>query len=266
MSGVGSVSAGASSAAAANTPNVDEMHKHIDDLGKGLDGVDKHMSKIHKHYANITSQMKPVKNPKHQDDKDLNDLANESVDDKNYDTGSLDGSASMEGAAAIEEINQLMIKLADLFKKLRNILQDFNVVQDKLAWDITLASMAQKRDGIEHAMIGMAISGAASIAGGLFSVGFGLGGAAKGSEALGILGQGLGRMTDGAGSSANAWQTQVSENAKLIGSLDETNANTYMRKLGETMERARRTSTDMVSLLVELTQLHRSLENALSVK
>ncbi|WP_133405622.1 hypothetical protein [Parashewanella tropica] len=265
MSGVSQVSGSAGVKSDMPTHSFDDAHQNLDHLDHGLKGIDHHMNKINKSFSNLSSQFTPVKDPKHQDEKDLNDLLNEKIDD-GYDSGSLDGSASMSGAAAIEEINQLMIKLADLFKKLRNILQDFNVVQEKLAWDIQLASLAKKREGIQDAMIGMVISGAASIAGGMFSVGFGAGGAFKGSEALGIFGQGLGRMTEGGGSATNAYMTQLSENAKLLGSFDETNANTYIKKFGETMERARRTSTDMVSTLTELTQLHRSLENALMVK
>ncbi|MCL1078523.1 hypothetical protein D5R81_11245 [Parashewanella spongiae] len=193
---------------------------------------------------------------------DSSKKANDYLNDLTSRYGSLDGNGSMSGAAAISEINDLMTKLATLFQELRNIIQDFDVKQEKLAWAVQVSGYDQKEQGIGQQSIAGALSAGFTIAGGIAGVAGGALGSGFG-EAIAIGGQGLGKALEGAGGVANATMTKTAEEEKLIGGFDESNANTFIKKLVEMLERARKTSADMVSLLTELTQLHRSLENAL---
>ena len=52
------------------------------------------------------------------------------------------GSEAMD---AIAQLNELIVKLAEIFKKLRNVLQEYNQKQQLLGWDVQKASMDTKR-------------------------------------------------------------------------------------------------------------------------
>ncbi|MGB0895572.1 MAG: hypothetical protein ACPGUD_14340 [Parashewanella sp.] len=230
-------------------------HDQIDKLDGALQSVQDEAKGIKHSLTKHATQMSSAKVAKG-DDKDDNKAGKS----KNTVDPLLSGEVQ-DGAEAIEQINELMTKLADLFKKLRNLIQDFNVKQEDLAWAVQIAGMVKKREGISDAAEAMYFQAAFTLGAGLLSTGFGAAGAKW--DAAATIGQGAGRVAEGFGSIAQADVNTKAELEKLVGGFDDTNAQTFVKKLVELVERARKTSNDMIQLLVELTQLHRSIENAL---
>ncbi|MBE8167552.1 MAG: hypothetical protein HAW66_04195 [Shewanella sp.] len=258
-----------STAISQGSSNLNQSHKSresMDDMPVNpLDKVNSTVKTLENHHAKIKKSFHLLSANANIESagSDRSKSADDYLDKLTKHFGALDGNGSMSGAAAIAEINDLMTKLATLFQELRNIIQDFDVKQEQLAWAVQVSGYDQKSAGIGQQATASILSGSFTIVGGAFGVLGGSLGAGFSSEAAAIAGQSIGKSLEGSGGVANATLSKTAEEEKLVGGFDESNANTFIKKLVEMLERARKTSADMVSLLTELTQLHRSLENAL---
>lgn len=177
------------------------------------------------------------------------------------------GGANMDGASAIAEINDLMFKLAKMFQELRNIVQDAKTKFDKLSWDVRIAAVNQKKESIQETLKSAEISGGISIGAGVISSGLSFTGVIPkvgAGEALAIAGQSVSKVAEGSGNIASAHVTADAENTKVLAGVVEQSSEQYAKDVSDAYSRATKTSSDMVSLLTELVNLHRALLSALS--
>ncbi|CAM2880274.1 pathogenicity island effector protein [Vibrio neptunius] len=168
------------------------------------------------------------------------------------------GSEAMD---AISQLNELIIKLAEIFKKLRNVLQEYNQKQQLLGWDVQKASMDTKRDAIKSAFESAAWSGGLQILSGAIGM-VGVGATSKFGEGATHLGQALGKGVDGAGSMVSASITKDAEMEKMDGEFKALNAQNYAKNVNELSDKARQISEQMRSLVKELVELHGRIASA----
>lgn len=166
-----------------------------------------------------------------------------------------------DGMDAISQINDLMLKLAEMFKKLRNILQDYNVKQQQLGWDVQIASMDDKRAAISKACESTILTGALEIVGGIAGmVGVGLSG--KFGDAATHLSNGIGKGIEGAGKVAGAGMTKEAELERTTAEFKASNAQSYLKGANELSDKARQISEQMRTLIKEMVDLHGRISSA----
>ena len=168
------------------------------------------------------------------------------------------GSEAMD---AISQLNELIVKLAEIFKKLRNILQEYNQKQQLLGWDVQKASMDSKRDSIESAFESAAWAGGLQILSGVIGMA-GVGATGKFGEGATHLGQALGKGVDGVGSTVSASMTKDAEMEKMDGEFKAMNSQNYSKNVSELSDKARQISDQMRSLVKELVELHGRISSA----
>ncbi|NRF16143.1 pathogenicity island effector protein [Vibrio coralliilyticus] len=168
------------------------------------------------------------------------------------------GSEAMD---AIAQLNELIVKLAEIFKKLRNVLQEYNQKQQLLGWDVQKASMDTKRDAIKSAFESAAWSGGLQILSGVVGM-VGVGATSKFGKGATDLGQALGKSVDGVGSMVSASITKDAEMEKMDGEFKAMNAQNYAKNVNELSDKARQISEQMRSLVKELVELHGRIASA----
>nr|CBA73959.1 putative pathogenicity island effector protein [Arsenophonus nasoniae] len=91
-----------------------------------------------------------------------------------------------------------MMMLTEMLKKLRNTLQEFNQKQQELGWNIQVASMDKKREGIDNANSAAKWSAWGQIAAGVVGLaGIGAGKYLGSAQIGGQFGNSLGQSTQG---------------------------------------------------------------------
>ncbi|WP_063655016.1 pathogenicity island effector protein [Candidatus Arsenophonus triatominarum] len=195
----------------------------------------------------------------------MNDIqlmsANSVSVDKYDDVGNsgLYGGSSMD---AIAQINELIIKLAEVLKKLRNILQEFNQKQQELGWNIQTSSLDKKRQGIEDACDAAKLTGAFQIASG--SVGILSGFFTKQfGEIVTHLGQAAGKSLEGSGQLGSAEMTKKAELKKVDGDFQAMNAQNYAKNIKDSWDKACQLSEQMRSIVKDLVDLYTRMSSAL---
>ncbi|BAJ02223.1 hypothetical protein SVI_2252 [Shewanella violacea DSS12] len=183
------------------------------------------------------------------------------------DIGSGSGSGNME---AISQINELMVQLAEMFKKLRNVMQEHNIKQQSLGWDVQVSAMKDKRESIDKAYKSSMMTGGMQLGAGLVGlVGSGAAGhyglnklnSEKSALASG-LGSGFGKSMGGIGTMASAGLTKDAELAKARGNFKEQSAQNYIKVANELNDKAKQISEQMRSMIKDLVDLHGRISSA----
>lgn len=170
--------------------------------------------------------------------------------------------SGIEAMDAISLLNELIVKLAEIFKKLRNILQEYNQKQQLQGWDIQKAAMGARRDSIKSTFESSAWAGGLQILSGVIGMA-GIGASRKLGEASSLLGQSLGKGVDGVGSTISASMTKDAEMEKMDGEFKATNSQNYAKNMNELIDKARQISEQMRSLVKELIELHCRITSAI---
>lgn len=192
---------------------------------------------------------------------DIQSMSANSVSVDKYDdvgNSGLYGGSSMD---AIAQINELIIKLAEVLKKLRNILQEFNQKQQELGWNIQTSSLDKKRQGIEDAydaakLIGafQIVSGAVGVLSGAFAKQFG--------EISTHLGQATSKGLEGSGQLGSAEMTKKAELEKVEGDFQAMNAQNYAKNIKDSWDKACQLSEQMRSIVKDLVDLYTRISSA----
>jgi secreted effector protein SseD len=162
---------------------------------------------------------------------------------------------------AISQINDLMLKLAEMFKKLRNVLQDYNVKQQQLGWDVQIASMDDKRSAIDKACEASIWTGVLEIAGGVIGMaGVGLSG--KFGDAATHMSGAFSKGIEGTGKVVGANISKEAELERTIGDFKASNAQSYIKGVNDLNDKAKQISEQMRSLIKELVELHGRISSA----
>ncbi len=253
------------------------LNQNIDDLSDQLSDLNNNRRDLQKKYNNFAGLTE--KQRQKSIDKTGNKLVHDTEDFNNdcddffgalkKDYGDL-GGGSLDGAQAIAEINDLMFKLAKMFQALRNIVQDAKTLFDKLSWDVQISGVKMKLDAIHQTLNAAQISGWCSISGGILGsvasfTGVVTGGMGKVGigESLSIFGQMSSKIVEGAGGLSSAQATYGADVTRTIAGLAEQIGQQFSKDVNDAYARASKTSSDMISLLTELVNLHRALESAL---
>ena len=158
----------------------------------------------------------------------------------------------------ISSLSDIIFKMVELFKKMRDLLSCYNQKQEVLGWDLQVSSMTKKREAISDACSASTIGGVASICSGIGSF---AGGAASIShgELAGHIGSGLGSISAGGLKIGEGSLTRDADSERLIGDLQNNNSQSYGKsisdlqsKLGDSRQSIKELSKDITNLISQI--------------
>lgn len=130
--------------------------------------------------------------------------------------------------------DDIWTKLMELAKKLRDIMRSYNVVKQRLAWELQVNVLQTQMKTIDEAFKASMITACGAMLSGVLTIGLG----AVGGESGLIAGQATGHTVGGVmGLGAGVAQRQ-SDQDKAIAELQENGAQSYNKCLTDIMEKA----------------------------
>ncbi|EAA8843959.1 TPA: SPI-2 type III secretion system translocon protein SseD [Salmonella enterica] len=155
--------------------------------------------------------------------------------------------------------DEIWMKLMELAKRLRDIMRSYNVVKQRLTWELQVNVLQTQMKTIEQTFKASMITAGGAMLSGVLTIGFG----AVGGETGLIAGQALGHTAGGVmGLGAGVAQRQ-SDQDKAIADLQQNGAQSYNKSLMDIMDKAveiMQQIMGMGSSLVEvLAQIFRAL-------
>ncbi|EBF0272851.1 SPI-2 type III secretion system translocon protein SseD [Salmonella enterica] len=130
--------------------------------------------------------------------------------------------------------DDIWTKLMELAKKLRDIMRSYNVVKQRLAWELQVNVLQTQMKTIDQAFKASMITAGGAMLSGLLTIGLG----AVGGESGLIAGQGIGHTAGGVmGLGAGVAQRQ-SDQDKAIADLQQNGAQSYNKSLTDILEKA----------------------------
>ncbi|EAP4930658.1 SPI-2 type III secretion system translocon protein SseD [Salmonella enterica] len=155
--------------------------------------------------------------------------------------------------------DEIWMKLMELAKRLRDIMRSYNVVKQRLTWELQVKVLQTQMKTIEQTFKASMITAGGAMLSGVLTIGFG----AVGGETGLIAGQAIGHTAGGVmGLGAGVAQRQ-SDQDKAIADLQQNGAQSYNKSLMDIMDKAveiMQQIMGMGSSLVEvLAQIFRAL-------
>ncbi|EBQ6099994.1 SPI-2 type III secretion system translocon protein SseD [Salmonella enterica subsp. enterica serovar Ibadan] len=130
--------------------------------------------------------------------------------------------------------DDIWTKLMELAKKLRDIMRSYNVVKQRLGWELQVNVLQTQMKTIDEAFRASMITAGGAILSGVLTIGLG----AVGGETGLIAGQAVGHTAGGVmGLGAGVAQRQ-SDQDKAIADLQQNGSQSYNKSLTEIMEKA----------------------------
>ncbi|ECQ4803588.1 SPI-2 type III secretion system translocon protein SseD [Salmonella enterica] len=151
--------------------------------------------------------------------------------------------------------DDIWTKLMELAKKLRDIMRSYNVVKQRLGWELQVNVLQTQMKTIDQAFKASMITADGAILSGVLTIGLG----AVGGETGLIAGQAVGHTAGGVmGLGAGVAQRQ-SDQDKAIADLQQNGAQSYNKSLMDIMEKAAEimqqiigVGSSLVSVLAEI--------------
>ncbi|EBX3133142.1 TPA: SPI-2 type III secretion system translocon protein SseD [Salmonella enterica subsp. enterica serovar Javiana] len=151
--------------------------------------------------------------------------------------------------------DDIWTKLMELAKKLRDIMRSYNVVKQRLGWELQVNVLQTQMKTIDQAFKASMITAGGAILSGVLTIGLG----AVGGETGLIAGQAVGHTVGGVmGLGAGVAQRQ-SDQDKAIADLQQNGAQSYNKSLMDIMEKAAEimqqiigVGSSLVSVLAEI--------------
>lgn len=151
--------------------------------------------------------------------------------------------------------DDIWTKLMELAKKLRDIMRSYNVVKQRLGWELQVNVLQTQMKTIDQAFKASMITAGGEILSGVLTIGLG----AVGGETGLIAGQAVGHTAGGVmGLGAGVAQRQ-SDQDKAIADLQQNGAQSYNKSLMDIMEKAAEimqqiigVGSSLVSVLAEI--------------
>ncbi|ECC1668419.1 SPI-2 type III secretion system translocon protein SseD [Salmonella enterica] len=130
--------------------------------------------------------------------------------------------------------DDIWTKLMELAKKLRDIMRSYNVVKQRLGWELQVNVLQTQMKTIDEAFRASMITAGGAILSGVLTIGLG----AAGGETGLIAGQAVGHTAGGVmGLGAGVAQRQ-SDQDKAIADLQQNGAQSYNKSLMDIMDKA----------------------------
>ncbi|EHW7363511.1 SPI-2 type III secretion system translocon protein SseD [Salmonella enterica] len=151
--------------------------------------------------------------------------------------------------------DDIWTKLMELAKKLRDIMRSYNVVKQRLGWELQVNVLQTQMKTIDQAFKASMITAGGAILSGVLTIGLG----AVGGETGLIAGQAVGHTAGGVmGLGAGVAQRQ-SDQDKAIADLQQNGAQSYnkslmdiMKKAAEIMQQIIGVGSSLVTVLAEI--------------
>ncbi|EBD5009245.1 SPI-2 type III secretion system translocon protein SseD [Salmonella enterica] len=155
--------------------------------------------------------------------------------------------------------DDIWTKLMELAKKLRDIMRSYNVVKQRLGWELQVNVLQTQMKTIDQAFKASIITAGGAILSGVLTIGLG----AVGGETGLIAGQAVGHTAGGVmGLGAGVAQRQ-SDQDKAIADLQQNGAQSYNKSLMDIMEKAAEIMQQIIgvgsSLVTVLAEILRAL-------
>ncbi|EDN3809406.1 pathogenicity island 2 effector protein SseD [Salmonella enterica subsp. enterica serovar Chester] len=155
--------------------------------------------------------------------------------------------------------DDIWTKLMELAKKLRDIMRSYNVVKQRLGWELQVNVLQTQMKTIDQAFKASMITAGGAILSGVLTIGLG----AVGGETGLIAGQAVGHTAGGVmGLGAGVVQRQ-SDQDKAIADLQQNGAQSYNKSLMDIMEKAAEIMQQIIgvgsSLVTVLAEILRAL-------
>ncbi len=155
--------------------------------------------------------------------------------------------------------DDIWTKLMELAKKLRDIMRSYNVVKQRLGWELQVNVLQTQMKTIDQAFKASMITAGGAILSGVLTIGLG----AVGGETGLIAGQAVGHTAGGVmGLGAGVAQRQ-SDQDKAIADLQQNGAQSYSKSLMDIMEKAAEIMQQIIgvgsSLVTVLAEILRAL-------
>ncbi|ENQ7552512.1 SPI-2 type III secretion system translocon protein SseD [Salmonella enterica] len=155
--------------------------------------------------------------------------------------------------------DDIWTKLMELAKKLRDIMRSYNVVKQRLGWELQVNVLQTQMKTIDEAFKASMITAGGAILSGVLTIGLG----AVGGETGLIAGQAVGHTAGGVmGLGAGVAQRQ-SDQDKAIADLQQNGAQSYNKSLMDIMEKAAEIMQQIIgvgsSLVTVLAEILRAL-------
>ncbi|EAX4863757.1 SPI-2 type III secretion system translocon protein SseD [Salmonella enterica subsp. enterica serovar Enteritidis] len=155
--------------------------------------------------------------------------------------------------------DDIWTKLMELAKKLRDIMRSYNVVKQRLGWELQVNVLQTQMKTIDQAFKASMITAGGAILSGVLTIGLG----AVGGETGLIAGQAVGYTAGGVmGLGAGVAQRQ-SDQDKAIADLQQNGAQSYNKSLMDIMEKAAEIMQQIIgvgsSLVTVLAEILRAL-------
>lgn len=130
--------------------------------------------------------------------------------------------------------DEIWMKLMELAKKLRDIMRSYNVVKQRLTWELQVNVLQTQMKTIDQTFKASMITAAGAMLSGVLTIVFG----AAGGETGLIAGQAIGHTAGGVmGLGAGAAQRQSDQN-KAIADLQQNGAQSYNKSLMDILDKA----------------------------
>ena len=167
--------------------------------------------------------------------------------------------AGMGTESTLLLFDDIWTKLMELAKKLRDIMRSYNVVKQRLGWELQVNVLQTQMKTIDEAFRASMITAGGAMLSGVLTIGLG----AVGGETGLIAGQAVGHTAGGVmGLGAGVAQRQ-SDQDKAIVDLKQNGAQSYNKSLTEMMEKATEIMQQIIgvgsSLVTVLAEILRAL-------
>ncbi|EAA3660138.1 type III secretion protein [Salmonella enterica] len=175
----------------------------------------------------------------------------------------LPSSPRIDGEDAIAQLNALVIKLGQIFGKMRDLLRQYNQIQQLNGFNIVNGSVADRLNSIKLEFDSKKGQAIAQIVGGVIELGGGvLNCASETFSGSTSAGQGLSSATQGIATIFTNESNSESRVMQVNSEYADKLAQLYSKNAGDSQERANQTSRDMREALAALIQLHERLCNS----
>lgn len=179
--------------------------------------------------------------------------------------------AGNQGGDAIGQINELMVQMGQLFGKLRDLLRQYNQVQQKNAFQMQktsfntrLASIKTEFSAKETQAIGQIVGGVLQTAGG----GLSCFGAARTGASWGWMAgsshisQGGNSIIEGIIGLETAPELRKAQEGQALADYQHGLADQQLKRADESLDKALKVSSDLREMLSTLTQAHERLASS----
>ncbi|EAX2648856.1 type III secretion system translocon protein SseD [Salmonella enterica subsp. enterica] len=155
--------------------------------------------------------------------------------------------------------DDIWTKLMELAKKLRDIMRSYNVVKQRLGWELQVNVLQTQMKTIDEAFRASMITAGGAILSGVLTIGLG----AVGGETGLISGQAVGHIAGGVMSLGAGVAQRQSDQDKAIADLQQNGTQSYNKSLMDIMERAGEIMQQIIgvgsSLVAVLAEILRAL-------